>query len=71
MNKYLNMNEILIGTKVKIRNKDLVGKIIEIFHFPTTFSLTSKRYVYDNESTTYTAFRIIDRLDNNNITFRY
>ena len=39
MNKYLNMNEISIGTKVKIRNKDLVGKIIEIFHFPTTFKV--------------------------------
>ena len=47
--------------------KNLDGAYI---HFPTTFSLTSKRYVYDDESTTYTAFRIIDRLDNNNITFR-
>jgi hypothetical protein len=47
--------------------KNLDGAYI---HFPTTFSSSTKRYAYNKESTTYTAFRIIDRLDNNNITFR-
>ena len=39
MNKYFNMNEISIGTKVKIKNKDLIGEILEVFHFPTTFKV--------------------------------
>ena len=39
MNKYFNMNEIPIGTKVRIKNEDLTGNIIEIFHFPTTFKV--------------------------------
>ena len=39
MNKYFNMNEIPIGTKVRIKEKDLIGNIVEIFHFPTTFKV--------------------------------
>ena len=39
MNKYFNMNEIPIGTKVKIKDEDLTGNIVEIFHFPTTFKV--------------------------------
>ena len=33
------MNEIPIGTKVKVKGRDLTGNIIEIFHFPTTFKI--------------------------------
>ena len=36
---YFSMNEVPIGTKVKIKNSDLVGEIIEVFHFPTTFKI--------------------------------
>ena len=39
MNKYFNMNEIPIGTKVRIKDEDLIGNIVEIFHFPTTFKV--------------------------------
>ena len=39
MNKYFNMNEVPIGTKVKIIDNDLIGEIVEIFHFPTTFKI--------------------------------
>ena len=39
MNKYFNMNDVPIGTKVKIKDNDLTGKIVEIFHFPTTFKI--------------------------------
>ena len=33
------MNEVPIGTKVKIINSDLIGSIVEVFHFPTTFKV--------------------------------
>ena len=36
---YFSMNEVPIGTKVKIKNSELKGSIIEIFHFPTTFKI--------------------------------
>ena len=36
---YNNMNEVPIGTKVKIKNSELMGNIIEIFLFPTTFKV--------------------------------
>ena len=36
---YYSMNEVPIGTKVKIKNSELIGNIIEIFHFPTTFKI--------------------------------
>ena len=39
MSKYSNMNEVPVGTKVKIKKEDLVGYIVEIFHFPTTFKV--------------------------------
>ena len=39
MNKYFNMNEVPIGTKVRIKGSDLTGSIIAIFHFPTTFKV--------------------------------
>ena len=42
MNKYFNMNEIPIGTKVRIKDEDLIGNIVEIFHFPTTFKVEFK-----------------------------
>ena len=36
---YKSMNEVSIGTKVKIINSDLIGNIVEVFHFPTTFKV--------------------------------
>ena len=42
MNKYLNMNEVPIQTKVKIKENGLVGHVVEIFHFPTTFKIEFK-----------------------------
>ena len=36
---YYSMNEVSIGTKVKIKDSELIGTIIEIFHFPTTFKV--------------------------------
>ena len=39
MSKYLNMNEVPIQTKVKIKENGLVGHVVEVFHFPTTFKV--------------------------------
>ena len=36
---YYSMNEVPIGTKVKIKDSGLEGNIVEIFHFPTTFKV--------------------------------
>ena len=36
---YNSMNEVPIGTEVKINNSDLKGSIVEVFHFPTTFKI--------------------------------
>ena len=36
---YYSMNEVPTGTKVKVKNSNLMGDIIEIFHFPTTFKV--------------------------------
>tara|TARA_B110000438_G_C15314781_1_gene436914 strand:- start:119 stop:331 length:213 start_codon:yes stop_codon:yes gene_type:complete len=36
---YYSMNEIPVGTKVKIKNSNLAGNIVDIFHFPTTFKV--------------------------------
>jgi len=33
------MNEVPLGTEVKIKNSDLRGRIVEIFHYPTTFKI--------------------------------
>ena len=54
MNKYFNMNEIPIGTKVRIKGEDLTGNIIAIFHFPTTFKVEFE----DNSSKVYKTHEI-------------
>jgi len=36
---YFSMNEMPIGTEVKIKNSDLKGRVVEVFHFPTTFKV--------------------------------
>tara|TARA_B100001250_G_C19325394_1_gene582287 strand:+ start:342 stop:524 length:183 start_codon:yes stop_codon:yes gene_type:complete len=33
------MNEVQVGTEVKIKNSDLKGRVVEVFHFPTTFKV--------------------------------
>ena len=36
---YFSMNEVQVGTEVKIKNSDLKGRVVEVFHFPTTFKV--------------------------------
>ena len=47
MNKYFNMNEVPIGSKIKVKESNLVGYIVEIFHFPTTFKIEFKDGSFD------------------------
>ena len=39
MSNYFNMNEVQVGTRVKIIKSGLIGFITEVFHFPTTFKV--------------------------------
>ena len=39
MSKYFSMNNIPIGTKMKIKSIEKVGSLLEIFHYPTTFKI--------------------------------
>ena len=63
MNKYFNMNEIPIGTKVKIKGKDLTGDIEEVFHFPTTFKVVFEDGSFEVYKTH--EIELIDNLDEN------
>ena len=63
MNKYFNMNEIPIGTKVKIKGKDLTGDIEEVFHFPTTFKVVFEDGSFEVYKTH--EIELIDNLEEN------
>ena len=63
MNKYFNMNEIPVGTKVKIKGKDLTGDIEEVFHFPTTFKVVFEDGSFEVYKTH--EIELIDNLDEN------
>lgn len=39
MGKYFSMNNVPIGTKMKIKSNGKVGILLEIFHYPTTFKV--------------------------------
>ena len=43
---YYSMNEVSIGTKVKIKKSNLEGSIVEVFHFPTTFKVEFENEEY-------------------------
>ena len=58
---YFSMNEVPIGTEVKIKNSDLIGRVIEVFHFPTTFKVE-----FENGSSTVYKTHEIEILENSN-----
>jgi hypothetical protein len=39
MGKYFNMNELEIGTQIKIKKTENIGKLKTIHHYPTTFTI--------------------------------
>ena len=58
---YFSMNEVPIGTEVKIKNSDLIGRIVEVFHFPTTFKVE-----FENGSSIVYKTHEIEILENSN-----
>ena len=60
---YYSMNEVPIGTKVKIKDSDLTGSIAEVFHFPTTFKVKFE----DGTFKVYKTHEIVLLEDNNDI----
>ena len=59
MNKYFNMNEVPVGSKVRVKGKNLIGNIAEIFHFPTTFKV-----VFEDDSFEIYKTHEIELIDN-------
>ena len=39
MGKYFSMNQVPIGTKMKVKSSGEIGILLEIFHYPTTFKI--------------------------------
>ena len=39
MGKYFNMNDLEIGTTLKIKKSGVLGKLRKIHHYPTTFTI--------------------------------
>ncbi len=39
MGKYFNMNELAIGTQLKVKKTGEVGTLKEIFNYPTSFKV--------------------------------
>ncbi len=39
MSKYFSMNDVPIGTRMKIHSTNEIVTLIEIFNFPTTFKV--------------------------------
>ncbi len=58
---YFSMNEVPIGTEVKIKNSDLIGRVVEVFHFPTTFKVE-----FENGSSAVYKTHEIEILENSN-----
>ena len=58
---YFSMNEVPIGTEVKIKNSDLIGRVIEVFHFQTTLKVE-----FENGSSSVYKTHEIEILENSN-----
>ena len=39
MAKYFSMNNIELGSRLKVNGTGKIGKLVEIFHFPTLFKI--------------------------------
>ena len=39
MSKYFSMNDVPIGTKMKIKGTEEVCTLVQVFNFPTTFKV--------------------------------
>ena len=46
--KYYSMNEVPLGTKMKIKSSGLKGELVEIQNFPTTFKVKDENGIINN-----------------------
>ena len=51
MGKYFNMNELEIGTLLKIKETGNIGKLKIIHHYPTTFTIEFEDGSFQNYKT--------------------
>ena len=51
MSKYFNMNEIEIGTELKIKKTGNVGTLKVVHHYPTTFTIEFEDGSFQNYKT--------------------
>ena len=51
MGNYFNMNELEVGTELKIKKTGNVGKLKVVHHYPTTFTLEFEDGSFQNYKT--------------------
>ena len=51
MGKYFNMNELEVGTKLKIKKTGNVGMLKVVHHYPTTFTIEFEDGSFQNFKT--------------------
>ena len=51
MGKYFNMNELEVGTQLKIKKTGMVGSLKTIHHYPTTFTIRFEDGSFQNYKT--------------------
>ena len=51
MGKYFNMNELEVGTQLKIKNTGNIGILKVVHHYPTTFTIEFEDGSFQNFKT--------------------
>ena len=51
MGKYFNMNELEVGTKIKIKKTEKIGILKVVHHYPTTFTIEFENGSFQNFKT--------------------
>ena len=51
MGKYFNMNEVEVGTELKIKKTGNVGTLKVVHHYPTTFTIEFEDGSFQNYKT--------------------
>ncbi|MBC8310837.1 MAG: hypothetical protein H8E72_00885 [Candidatus Marinimicrobia bacterium] len=51
MGKYFNMNELEVGTQLKIKKTGIIGTLKVVHHYPTTFTVEFEDGSFQNYKT--------------------
>mgnify|MGYP000709377614 CR=1 FL=1 len=51
MGKYFNMNEVQVGTQIKIKKTEKIGRLKVVHHYPTTFTIEFEDGSFQNFKT--------------------